>query len=212
MTLHGDDEHGFDCAKRGERMPLRGDPADENSVTIDVYGIKTRVRPVAATSAPLSWSEVRDQVRRDLLRLAVAPTRFVAELFEGATRLVRGISLLPAATAARIQSAHIEADLAEDMRQRATLGRPPTTESDVDAEGGAETIVNRLEVLLKRIREHGRDGVVILMRDGSILVVLGTPEDARDLVEATAEEVVSMFSSSDSPPVLEAGLSSLRQE
>jgi hypothetical protein len=176
--------------------------ADEERVVIDVYGIRTRVRPGdLGEPSPSSWSEVRDQLRGHLLRLAVAPTRLLTELFEGVTRLVRGVSFIPDALVTRVWSAHDKVDRDEEKRQlEAGDTTSPSTSLDHSAQSvtaAANTLVERLEVLLHQVRTEGRDGAVVLMRNGSILVILGTPEETRVLIEAAAEEVVLMLSSTD---------------
>lgn len=173
---------------------------EEEPVEIDVYGIKTSVRRSdLGEPTPASWTDVRDQVRGHLFRLAVAPTRLLAELFEGATRLVRGVSALPGAAAARIRHAHAQADEREEHLQVAAARHkalPDGTDANApNNKAAADALVARLEEVLQRLRVQGRDGTVVLMRNGSILVVLGTAEDAREAIEAAAEDMVLMMSS-----------------
>jgi hypothetical protein len=179
-------------------------PPNDESVVIDVYGIKTSIRPSdLGERTPKSWSDVRDQVRGHLLRLAVAPTRLLAELFEGTTRLVKGVSALPGAAASRIQSAHAQAEAREErLRVKAAHQKQLSSTSGrvLDSDDSAG-LVERLEEILQRVRAQGRDGTVVLMRNGSILVVLGTAEDAREAIEAAADDVVLMMSSTGATAV-----------
>jgi hypothetical protein len=184
---------------------------EEEPVAIDVYGIKTSVRPGdLGEPMPASWADVRDQVRGHLLRLAVAPTRLLAELFEGVTRLVRGVSALPGATAARMKRAQLQADEQEERLQLGAARRKMLPNAaDARAENGdalAGALVARLEEVLQRLRIQGRDGTVVLMRNGSILVILGTAADAREAIEAAAEDMVLMMTTTGTTSSVSAAL------
>src|SRR5688572_13777984 len=95
--------------------------SDESGVSIDVYGVKLKnVRPgEIGETPPESWREVLERLNGHLMRLAVAPTRLLAEVFEGGTRLLNGLTSLPGAMATRLREGHARADRAEAERQSA---------------------------------------------------------------------------------------------
>lgn len=172
-------------------------PDDDQEITtvIDAYGIKIPVktrRESLGEPAPSSWSEVSQQVRQHLMRIAAAPTRLVAEILEGATRLVRGLGQIPGALASRLDHAHDQADQREGQRQqRAELrNRLSADENRSNSEevDSAEHATSQIERILQKYSAQGFDAYVTLTPDGQIVIVLGTPPGSEDHVREMVEK------------------------
>jgi hypothetical protein len=167
----------------------------ECHVQIDAYGIKATVRPSdLGAPPPATWAEVRKQIADHLRRLAVAPTRLLAEAFEAATRLVRGLSSIPDAVAQRIHRGHAAADRTESQRQALTAGARMSKRA-MDSEERSERarqLVERLDEIFQHVREtQGREAAVVFLDDGRVLLHLGTPSDAKGAVEAAAKQIAA---------------------
>lgn len=173
-------------------------PQDVDPVVIDAYGIKVPLRPSDLPEPePESWADVRNRLHRHLLRLAVLPTALLVELLEGVTKLIRGTTSLPTALSDRIQEAHNLADLREEQRQSTAASHgliAGRLGPEVDSGDRVAHLVARLEVLLEQMRARGRDGTVILLRDETIVVILGTAEEAREQITAVAAQTVLRLS------------------
>jgi hypothetical protein len=147
------------------------------------------------------------------MRIAVAPTRLIADALEGVTRLIRGVSRIPSAFAERVGRAHAEADADELARQRAALealklhapparariaphapeGREspeagPAPEEERAAEEKAARAVAEIQAVLQKYKARGLDAYVILGREGKPVIVVGTPPGSEQQVLDAIEE------------------------
>jgi hypothetical protein len=181
------------------RRPASDQPT---TIVIDAYRIKLEVPPSdLGERAPATWADVRDQVRQHLIRIAAAPTRLVAEVLEAATRLVRGVSGLPAATADRLRQGHQRADVEEYERQ--TMAR---NEAVRIASSGTNDValpeashvrsgeaIEKIDLLLKKYRDLGIDAYLIVEPDGRIIVVVGAePEYSRHITRGLEQRRSSL--------------------
>jgi len=128
------------------------------------------------------------------MRLAVAPTALLVTVFEGATRLISGISRIPNVLARAVAAAHSEADKKEtDHQMRVVAARrdsplslpEPISESDDDVT--VDRAVGTIEDILKKYRIKGLDAYVVITPDGRILVVVGTPPNSEAELAAALE-------------------------
>lgn len=171
------------------------DDSERGTIVVDAYRIKAPAGDLGEPR-PASWTEVKDQVIRHLIRIAAAPTRLAAELLEGATRLVRGLTSLPSSISVRLRQAHDRADTEEHLRQSAspTALRRQTSVTDVepasvgsDAEGARA--VQRVAEILEKMRNRGLDAYVVIQTDGKVVVVLGAPKGSEAVVKEVLEHV-----------------------
>lgn len=145
---------------------------EESTVVVEAYKIKLRTRiGDLGEPAPASWNEVLRQVRGHLLRIAVAPTRLIVEVLEGATRFIRGITHVPASVAERIANAHKQADIVERTEQHAVVSGTAHTQL------GATDAYARIIEILEKYQKEGRTAYLTVTAEGQLLVVLGTPPD-----------------------------------
>jgi hypothetical protein len=182
--------------------------SNDEPVVLDIYGVKIPLRPGDLGDAhPKNWAEVVDRISRDLRRIAVAPIQLIAEVFETPTRLLRGISLLSRDRALKVKRAHARADFEEEKRQEEVTGYSSGARIEtltVETERIEETrakLVGRLAYLLNGAQVGDRDGTVVLLPDGVILVAFGTPTESREAIESAAAEAARLLSSSSEKKV-----------
>jgi hypothetical protein len=124
---------------------------------------------------PKSWSEVATQVNGHLMRMAAGATRLIAETIESATRLVRGISVLPSSVSRRIEQTHSAADDKEGREQDRLLS------------SGLPSVENGLKLLndvLKKYKTLGFTAEVRIATDGKPVIVLLPPGGQNVLADA----------------------------
>lgn len=187
------------------------DAESENEVPIvvDAYGVKVTLKGPPGDlgeQVPSSWRDVPALVNRHLMRIAVSPTRLAAELLEGATRLVRGLTRLPSSVASRMHRAHAQADAREQQRQEiankltqgllspASLDAPSTNEPQV--EDRAATAMNQIQALLQKYASQGLDAYVMQGPQGNIIIVLGTPPDSAPQVLEAIKQAQKLLNNS----------------
>ena len=177
---------------------------ENEKVQIDVYGVKASF-PVAdlEEEPPANAQDVVQQIKQHLLRIAVAPTRLVAEVLEGASRLVRALTGHSVRTESRRRAAHEMADRREARRQDDLVPNRSkhagASSVTLAVQERRTALLARLEALLAEQRTLGRDGAVIFLDDGTVLLVLGTHEDVRAAVEASATRSVQLILSAPRP-------------
>ena len=156
-------------------------PEEETVVSIDAYGIKMRSRlGIDLQPTPESWKDVLRQIRGHLLRIAVAPTSLIAEIFEGAIRLVKGITTLPSAASSRIAHGHAHADAREAKRQREVL--------DGDRSSSVSSPIDRINGILEKYRQRGLDAYVVLGPDETVVVVIGSPSESQEVISEAVDQ------------------------
>jgi hypothetical protein len=178
---------------------------DSNSedvpIVVEAYGFKVNAKSQPedlGEQIPVSWRDVPSRVNQHLMRIAVAPTRLLAEVLEGATRLIRGVSRIPTAIANRMQRAHVEADAIEEkhqaialeaMKHRLALGESPSQiTADIADEDKASLAINQIQAVLQRYTVKGFDAYIVLGPEGKPIIVLGTPPGSeRQVLEAIKE-------------------------
>jgi hypothetical protein len=166
----------------------RDDVPNEVPIVVEAYGFKVDVnsRPDdLGEQPPSSWKDVPGRVNQHLMRIAVAPTRLVAEALEGVTRLIRGLSRLPSSIVNRVQRAHFEADAIEGQRQQIARGlikqhvasaKPRALLTDDASEEDKTTqAVEQIQALLQKYKDKGLDAYVMFGSDGKPIIVLGVP-------------------------------------
>lgn len=186
---------------------------DSNSedvpIVVEAYGFKVtaRSRPEdLGEQIPVSWRDVPGRVNQHLMRIAVAPTRLLAEVLEGATRLIRGVSRIPSSIANRMQRAHVEADASEGKRQaialdamkhQLTLGAPHAqTTTDTSDEDKAALAISQLQAVLQKYTARGFDAHIVLGPEGKPIIVLGTPPGSETQVLNAIEEAKGLLNDS----------------
>lgn len=185
-------------------MSKRGTDSDnefEVPIVVDAYGIKVTLKSRPddlGEQEPSSWRDVPSLVNRHLIRIAASPTRLIAEVLEGATRLVRGLSRIPGSVANRMQSAHTEADSREQLRQE--LANKTIQEGQL-AQGSshnrltngtqiadkAAVALTQIQSLLQKYSSQGVDAYVALGPNGKIIIVIGTPPGSEAQVREAIE-------------------------
>ena len=137
-------------------------------VTLDKWGFRYRGKPGdLGEAAPASWRQVWRQVNRHLMRLVSGVPRFLAEAFEGMTRIAR--STVPRAEA--VEAAHAEADLWEEAHQLQPLSAGVSKRRQRQAQ-------RRLAAILERYRAAGHVAEVLADADGRPMVVIVRREPA----------------------------------
>lgn len=183
--------------------------SEDVPIVVEAYGFKvnTKSRPEElGEQVPASWRDVPRRINQHLMRIAVAPTRLVAEVFEGATRLVRGVSRLPSACANRIQRAHVEADASEERRQaialddmRHQLAHGETRDqitTDIPDEDKAALAISQIQAVLHNYTVKGFDAYIVLGPEGKPIIVLGTPPGSEAQVLGVIEEAKGLLNES----------------
>ncbi len=131
-------------------------------VTLDKWGFRYRGTPGSlGETMPASWRQVWRQVNRHLMRLVSGVPRFLAEAFEGMTRIAR--STVPRAAA--IEAAHAEADFWETAHRRMPVALGVSQRRQREAG-------RRLAALLARYRAGGHVAEVLLDGEGRPMVVI----------------------------------------
>jgi intracellular sulfur oxidation DsrE/DsrF family protein len=122
---------------------------------------------------PTSWAEVRKQLMRHLMRIAVGPTALLATAFESTTRLISGLSRVPKSVSRVVESVRSSADerqrdlqaqVAEETRDRLVVG----TESTNSA---AEFALSKIETILQGYSAKGVDAYIVMGPNDQIIVV-----------------------------------------
>jgi hypothetical protein len=182
--------------------------SEDVPIVVEAYGFKVNVksRPDDLGEPPASWMDVPRRVNEHLMRIAVAPTRLVAELLEGATRLIRGVTRIPSAIANRVQRAHTEADASEWVRQeiaaedkRRQLNSdviPAQLTTDIPEEDKAAIAINQIQSILQKYTAKGLDAYIILGPEGKPIIVLGTPPGSDQQVLEAIEETKGLLNDS----------------
>ena len=143
---------GIECpVQRVLTVSRRGHSAkDDSTVSVDAYGCHLEASPGSlGEEPPGSWKEVCHQINGHLMRIAVGPTRLLAESIEGLTRLVRGVAGFPAVISRRI---------AGRFGSGSDRANPSVIEFYEDEEGISEiqrAVLQRQKLVIptKRIRE-----------------------------------------------------------
>jgi hypothetical protein len=185
---------------------LDPDERDDVQIVVDAYGIKTtlKARPDdLGEPPPASWKDVPYQINRHLMRIAAAPTRLIAEVLEGATRIVRGLSRIPSSVANRLRHAHIEADARESQCQELISGAPPRklagSPSDnrltghVSSEDQATRALSQIQAVLKKYSDQGYDAYVVIGSDGKPIIVLGAPHGSETQIREAVDQAQAML-------------------
>jgi hypothetical protein len=188
MTNDADDD--------SERIPL----------AVDAYGFKVNVqsRPdELGEQVPLSWKEVPKRVNQHLMRIAVAPTRLIAEGFEAATRFIRGVGKIPNSVARRMERAHVEADANEAQRQERVRDKlrqqqELSTQQHLLSQGtsdedSAESAISQIQAILRKYKTKGVDAYVVFTPDGKPVLVLGTPPGSEQQVLESIEHAKALL-------------------
>jgi hypothetical protein len=186
---------------------------DSNSedvpIVVEAYGFKVsaKSRPDdLGEQLPVAWRDVPHRINQHLMRIAVAPTRLIAEVFEGVTRVIRGVSRLPSAVVNRMQRAHVEADASEERRQAIALDAmrhqlPPSETqaqitTDIPDEDKAALAISLIQAVLQKYTAKGFDAYIVLSPDGKPIIVLGTPPGSGPQVLAAIEEAKGLLNES----------------
>jgi hypothetical protein len=182
------------------------DDRDEIPIVVDGYGIKVtlKARPdELGEPTPTSWKDVPYQVNRHLMRIAAAPTRLIAEVLEGAARIVRGLSRIPSSVASRLQRAHIEADARESKNQEAITGAPQrelapgvpenSLTSGETSEDNAARAISQIQAILKKYSDQGRDAYIVIGSDGKPIVVLGAPPNSEAQIREAIDQARALL-------------------
>jgi hypothetical protein len=186
---------------------------DSNSedvpIVVEAYGFKVsaKSRPEElGEQLPLAWRDVPRRINQHLMRIAVAPTRLVAEVFEGVTRVIRGVSRLPSAVANRMQRAHVEADASEERHQAIVLDAmrhqlPPgethaQITTDIPDEDNAALAISKIQSILQKYTAKRFDAYIVLGPDGKPIIVLGTPPGSEPQVLAAIKEAKGLLNES----------------
>jgi len=169
------------------------DNEHEVPIVVDAYGVKVTLKSRPddlGEQKPSSWRDVPSLVNRHLIRIAASPTRLVAEILEGAARLVRGLSRIPSSVAGRMQSAHTEAEIASSTIQ----GQSAPGSSHNRLTNGAQIAdkatlaLTQIQSLLQKYSSQGVDAYVALGPDGKIIIVIGTPPHSEAQVREAIEQ------------------------
>jgi hypothetical protein len=185
---------------------------DEIPIVVEAYGVKvdTKSRPQGlGEQPPSSWRDVPSLINQHLMRIAVAPTRLIAEALEGATRLIRGLSSLPTSVVNRIQRAHFEADAAEGqhqqtarrlIEQRKTSLEPKAllAEGMPDEDRTAQAI-ERIQAILQKYKDEGLDAYITFGSDGKPIIVLGAPPQSESQVREAIEQTKTLLNQPTEP-------------
>lgn len=175
-------------------------------VVVEAYGFKVELphRPeTLGERAPDSWRDVPAQVNRHLMRIVAAPTRLIAEVLEGVTRLVRGLSRMPDSVASRMEYAHREADKTERQRQELVTGTEQSEltsgaphgalTSDPSSPDTATLALDQIQKILQKYIARGLDAYAVLGPDGKVVIVLGTPPGSETQICETLKEAQSLL-------------------
>lgn len=166
-------------------------PQKTATVVVDKLGVKIAGTPRSlGEKPPESWREVWQQFNRHLMRIVTGGTRFLAEAFEGGTRIVRGVSMiseekeLSSSTQAKIMDAHTQGDLLEERQQE----QSQSSQLVLDAEAA----VNRLQSILEKLRGKGAVVEVVRLSDGQVAIMVVRPDHRTAAVHATMRERVRL--------------------
>jgi hypothetical protein len=173
-------------------------PTTDVPISVDIYGIKvetTSKQDGLGDPEPTSWPQVAQQLHRHLMRLATAPTRFVVQVLESATELVRGLGRLPNAVARRLEHAHYEADKREESKQIAA-------QENIQPENLAvEHALRVIECIIAKYAAQGLDAYVDFTPQGKIVIVIGTPPNSSgEVLKAINEAQQSLLLEASSEP------------
>jgi hypothetical protein len=136
------------------------------------------------------------------MRIAVAPTRLVAEALEGATRIIRGLSRIPSSVANKIQRAHSEVDTIEEQRQqtahdlikhKVTSAEPAgLLTNELSREDMAAQAMSQIQALLRKYRDKGFDAYMMFGPDGKPIIVFGVPPQNASEVLGVIEQTKTL--------------------
>jgi len=161
--------------------------SDRTTIVVDKYRVVVSLKDSdLGESNPDSWREVASQVNRHLMRIVSGSTRFVAELLESATRLLRGISALPGSVSRRLDQAHSDADQREQRRQ----GAVATATTGVNAEDARKEIA----AILQKYRIQGHLADIVKTRDGKAVIMI-LPPDAPEALDVADRAQIAPGSS-----------------
>jgi hypothetical protein len=159
---------------------------DSKSIVFDKYRVIVPLKDAdLGESVPRSWAEVAAQMNSHLMRIASGATRLVAELLESTTRLLRGLSGLPASVSKRLEQAHDSADRHERQRQLSSGTNSPATST-------AENARKEIAHILQKYRVQGYIADVAQTKDGKAVIMILPPDapealDTTDHTETTVE-------------------------
>jgi hypothetical protein len=175
---------------------------DEVPIVAEAYGVKIDLKSRPADlgeEVPSRWRDVPGLLNKHLMRLAVAPTRLITELLEGATRLVRGLSRIPDSVAKRMERAHAEADASERERQHVARERknpqfaptpaPNLLTSEVPNDEGVEAALAKIQAVLQKYKARGFDAYIMFGPDGKPIIVCGTPPGSETQIVEAIEKI-----------------------
>ena len=190
-----------------ERSPT--DRTNDVPISVDIYGIKVETisrQDDLGDPEPTSWSQVAHQLHRHLMRLATAPTRFVVQVLESATQLVRGIGRLPNAVARRLEHAHYEADKREESKQIAAQEniqpRQLTSSTETATENlEVERALRVIERIIAKYNTQGLDAYIDFTPQGKAVIVIGAPPNSSsEVLKAINEAQQALLLEGSSEP------------
>jgi hypothetical protein len=154
-------------------------------IQVDTFGMRVKIAPPKTLdNAPLTWAEVRADANQTFMRICRDLPGFVADLFTGARNIVRGISVLPAATAKRIAGAHRTADRKESIASECAKG--------VADQRAANIAVHQARGLLAELNAQGIATNMSVSPNGTLLVSIVRPELSEAASEAVSESAAML--------------------
>ena len=151
-------------------------------------GYEEEVRPLQrddyAVRAQPTWKDVGDRMLAALKGICVAPLELAADVFEGAGKIVRGLSSIPQATAARIRPRITEAhELASCQEDQAQLEHDTNRQQLL-----TDDQLDNVQTQLAKLKANGVGVQVQGAEDGRILIALTRPEDLPATIEDAKED------------------------
>lgn len=138
---------------------------EQAAIEVDVYGVKAKVSPAEVKEVePRTWKEVGQRVNALLKKIAVGLVQVVDRSIVGTSRLIEGLTSVPAALAKRIEGAKQKADKAEATIQKNVELKKIESPSSSDA-------VDALEAKLLELRARGIHVEIVEVEGRSLLIV-----------------------------------------
>ncbi len=163
-----------------------GDSEDRIPISVESHGVKVSITPDSTGKPPESWGDVAARLNRLLMRITLSVPAFVADTFEGAAALVRGLTGTPDAFNERLRNARSVSDRREAEKQANVVSNLPAPQD----------VKQRLEDRLRELQEQGHHVELRDLGEGRVAIVI-VQEVHADLVEEVLQRALPAPESRD---------------